>query len=974
MKFQFDAKQPYQLDAINAVVEVFEGQPLNKGDFEITFESKGTGVFASQTETELGVGNKLYPDDSQLVENIRTIQKQNNIHQEYSVLSKGKNFAIEMETGTGKTYVYLRTAFELNAKYGFKKFIIVVPSVAIREGVLKSIELMKEHFGQLYNKVPFNHFVYDSKRVNELRGFAIGNELQIMIINIDSFNKASNNVIHQYNDRLSGRKPIEFIQATNPIVIMDEPQNMESAKAKESINSLNPLCTLRYSATHRDKYNLLYSLDPIKAFQLRLVKKISVASVLSDNDTNSAFVKLNNVTNKSGKITCSLSFHKNSPEGVKEAKATFKQDDDLYLKSNEREIYRHGFEIAEINSRPGMEYVKFANGIRLSVGQENGGVKKDIVKEQIKATIKNHFEKELQVKDMGLKVLSLIFIDRVDNYRVYNDNGYELGQYAKWFEEIYKEVAQDYAMMLDIVPAHKVHNGYFSKDKKGQIKDTRGDTNDDADTYSLIMKDKEKLLSLDEPLKFIFSHSALREGWDNPNVFQICTLNETKSNLKKRQEIGRGLRLPVNQDGERIFNDNINNLVVIANESYEDFASTLQREFEEDCGVVFGRLPIEAFVGIRYTVDEQEKEIELDESESIWEHFKSNGWIADDGFINKSFGEAVDADEITLPENTHVSKQELIQVVERFQLENHIEDHNKKHKVKLNERVLLDPEFEKFWNTINTRTIYSVDYKTEDLIKKAAEVVSKMDKIKPPQVRTQMADLNVETKGVSTQLVQIDAPVFAEKAKKVPDILTYVQGKTELTRSTIYDILVQSKRLPEFPVNPQQFMDQAVREIRAVMNRIIIEGIKYEKLESTGTDASRYEMSRFREEEQRLFALEDKSYKVVNTDKSVYDFITYDSKVEKKFAKDLDANRKVKFFIKLPGWFTVDTPVGQYNPDWAILKQNGDIVYMIRETKSTKDQLKLRITESDKIHCGRQHFETIGVDYDVATTIEDSGV
>ena len=974
MKFKFDAKQPYQLDAINAVIEVFEGQPLNKGDFEITFENKGTGVFASQTETELGVGNKLYPDDSQVIENIREIQKRNNIHQEYSVSSKGKNFAIEMETGTGKTYVYLRTAFELFAKYGFKKFIIVVPSVAIREGVLKSIELMKEHFMQLYNKAPFNHFVYDSKRVNELRGFAIGNELQLMIINIDSFNKASNNVIHQYNDRLSGRKPIEFIQATNPIVIMDEPQNMESAKAKESINSLNPLCTLRYSATHRDKYNLLYSLDPIKAFQLRLVKKISVASVLGDNDANAAFVKLNSVTNKSGKISCSLSFHKKTPEGIKETKATFRQDEDLFIKSNERETYRHGFEIAEINSREGMEYVKFGNGIRLSIGQENGGVKKDIVREQIKATIKNHFEKELQVKDMGLKVLSLFFIDRVDNYRVYTDTGYELGQYAKWFEEIYKEVAQDFSMFLDILPAHKVHNGYFSKDKKGQLKDTKGDTNDDADTYSLIMKDKEKLLSLTEPLKFIFSHSALREGWDNPNVFQICTLNETKSTLKKRQEIGRGLRLPVNQDGERIFDNNINNLVVIANESYDDFASTLQKEFEDDCGVVFGRLPVEAFVGLKYTVDEEQKEVEPEESENIWEHFKTNGWIADDGFINKSFGEAVDEEELTLPENTHISIKEVIQVVERFQLENHIEDHNKKRKVTLHERVLLDPEFEKFWNAINTKTMYSVEYATEDLIQKASEAVRKMDKIKAPQIRTQIADLKVESKGVSTQLVQIDAPVYAGKTNQVPDILTYIQGKTELTRSTIYEIMIQSKRLPEFSVNPQQFMDQAVKEIRNVMNRIIIEGIKYERLESSGAETSRYEMSRFREDEQRLFALEDKSYQVVNKDKSVYDYITYDSKVEKKFAKDLDANRKVKFFIKLPGWFTVDTPVGQYNPDWAILKHNGEIVYMIRETKSTKDQLKLRITESDKIHCGKQHFETIGVDYDVATTIEDSGV
>ncbi|GAP70575.1 restriction endonuclease [Bacteroidales bacterium 6E] len=966
MKFKFDANQPYQIDAINAVIDIFKGQPINKGDYEIRFERAGEGLYASQKLTELGVGNNLFVDDNKVIENTKSIQKTNNIHQPHSIQSKGKNFAIEMETGTGKTYVYLRTAFELNEKYGFKKFIIVVPSVAIREGVLKSIELMKDHFMQLYNNAPFNYFVYDSKRVSELRGFAIGNEMQLMIINIDSFNKATNNVIHQPNDRMSGRRPIEFIQHTNPIVIMDEPQNMESQKAKESINSLKPLCTLRYSATHRDKYNLLYSLDPVKAFQLRLVKKISVASVLNDNDPNAAFVKLNSVTNKAGRITCNISLHKQTDEGPKEIKITCKQDDDLYIKSNEREIYRNGFEIIEINSRPGMEFVRFANGIRLALGQETGGTRKEVVKEQIRATIKNHFEKELQVKGMGLKVLSLFFIDRVDNYRIHKDGGYDLGKYGLWFEEIYKEVGQEYTMWLDILPVHKVHNGYFSKDKKGNLKDTSGDTADDADTYSLIMKDKERLLNLDEPLKFIFSHSALREGWDNPNVFQICTLNETRSTLKKRQEIGRGLRLPVNQNGERIFDKNINNLVVIANESYQDFASSLQKEFQEDCGVVFGRLPVDAFIDMKFAIDGEEKKIDRMESERIWEHLRDNFWIAGDGFITKTFGEAVDNRELTLPEGAHLNLNELIQRVEEFQLENHIEDHNRKKKIKLNEKVLLDPEFEKFWNAINSKTIYSVKYSTEEMIHNAVKALMKMDRIKPAQIRTMTADLEVKERGVSTQLIHIGTSVYAEKAKRVPDILTYIQSKTELTRSTIYEILVCSKRLNEFPINPQQFMDSVVKEIKDVMNRIIVEGIQYEKLEGI-----QYEMSKFYEEEHKLFFDEEK---ITPTNKSVYDYILWDSKVEQRFAKDLEANIKVKYYIKLPGWFTIDTPVGTYNPDWAILKQNGDVVYMIRETKSTKDQLKLRISESDKIHCGRQHFMTIGVDYDVATTIEDSGL
>lgn len=973
MKLKFDHKQSYQLEAIKAVVDTFKGQPLNKGDFEIQLGMQGKGIFANQVHNELGIGNQIIIDDNSIINNITEIQKYNNIFQKYTPQSKGKNFSIEMETGTGKTYVYLRTVFELQAKYGFKKFIIVVPSIAIREGVLQSIKTLKEDFLNLYNRVPFNHFVYDSKRVNELRNFAIGNELQLMIINIDSFNKATNNVIHIPNDRMSGRAPIEFIQATNPIVILDEPQNMESTKAKEAINSLNPLCTLRYSATHKDKYNLLYSLDPVQAFQKGLVKKISVASVLGENDANNAFVKVNSITNNKGKITCNLSFHKQTKDGPVEVKKTLTHDKDLFIESEEREIYRNGFQIAEINSRPGMEFVKFSNGLRLAIGQENGGVKRDIIKEQIRATIKNHFEKELQVKDLGIKVLSLFFLDKVENYRIHTESGFELGQYGIWFEEIYKEVAQEFTMFLDILPVHKVHNGYFSKDKKGNEKNTTGSQADDEDTYSLIMRDKEKLLSIDESLKFIFSHSALREGWDNPNVFQICTLNDTKSGLKKRQEIGRGLRLPVNQKGERIFDKNINNLVVIANESYEDFAASLQKEFEEDCGFVFGRLPIEAFVGIKYSKDDKIVKLNESESEIIWDHFKDNKWIAEDGFINKDFNEAVENYTINLPvELNDVPLKEVIKAVEKYQINQIIENKNNRVKVKFNEKVLLDPEFEKFWNTINTKTIYSVKFSTDYLIEQAVKAIKLIEKIKAPQIRTQLADVNIHSKGVSTQLIQLGQVKYAEPAKVVPDILTYIQGKTELTRNTIYQILIQSNRLNEFKINPQQFMDSIVKEIRNVMNRVIIDGIKYERLEGV-----QYEMSQIRRDFDRLVEYPKEKVVEVPADKSqkIYqNMIMCDSGIERKFAKDLMENKDVKYFIKLPGWFKIDTPVGGYNPDWAIMKENGEVVYMVRETKSTKEQLLLRPYEDDKIKCGRKHFEEIGVDYDVATDITNSGL
>jgi type III restriction enzyme len=971
MKFQFDHNQNYQLEAIKAVTDVFKEQPLAKGDFQLTIsQTKGTGLFASQVQTEKGIGNQLVIDDSVVFDNVKAIQKEHHIFPEFPPDFKGKNFSIEMETGTGKTYVYLRSAFELNAKYGFKKFIIVVPSVAIREGVLKSIEIMKEDFQALYNNVPFHSFVFNSQKgLNKVKNFATSNSFELMVINIDSFNKKDINKVYQKIDRMGGYMPIEFIQATNPIVIIDEPQNMEGAKAKKALLDLNPLCTLRYSATHKDRYNLLYSLDPVKAYQQRLVKRISVASTIADDDPNMAYVRLEKVTNVKGRISCSLSFHKQGKDGAKLTKGTFKQDDDLFKKSNEREIYRNNFIVTEINTRPNMEYVKFANNIRLRLGEENGGVRKDIVKEQIKATIQAHFQKEIQVSGRGIKVLSLFFIDKVENYRIHNDTGYELGKYAKWFEEIYKEVSEEYKDFLEseIFPVDTVHNGYFSKDKKGNFKNTSGSSKADEDTYSLIMRDKERLLDLENPLKFIFSHSALREGWDSPNVFQICTLNETKSSLKKRQEIGRGLRLPVNQDGKRIKDDDINTLVVIANESYEDFAKGLQKEFEDDCGFVFGRLPFDAFVGIKYVgEDEQEQELTKEQSEKIWNHFKAKKYIADDGMILEQFDTALEEHTFTIPEEIKAVPITIAQTVEQFKLNNLVQKHKKPQKVKLNTDVYIDPEFKKFWQAINTKTIYRVKFDTAELIKEAAENIRLIERITAPKIRTNLADLDVTSSGVTAQLVMQGQSKQLPPAETVPDILTYIQSKTELTRSTIYQILEKSGRLPDFPVNPQQFMDKVVKEIRTIMSHLIIKGIAYERLEGV-----QYEMTRFKEDEQKLFFPEER---IMPTKKSVYDYILWDSGVEKQFANDLEANKQVKYYIKLPSWFTIETPVGTYNPDWAILKQNGDVVYMIRETKSTKEQLKLRITESDKIECGRKHFESIGVDYDVATNIEDANL
>lgn len=480
------------------------------------------------------------------------------------------HFSLEMETGTGKTYVYLRTIFELSRRYAFQKFIIAVPSVAIREGVLKNIEITAEHFRALFNNLPFEHFVYDARKVNRLRQFATSNTLQILVINIDAFRKnftgteeeQKSNVIYKESDKLSGRQPIEFVQAARPVVIIDEPQSVDSTeKAQEAIRALNPLCTLRYSATHRNPYNLVYRLDPVRAFELRLVKQIVVASAGAEGAANDAFVRVEQIEYKKG-IKAKLRIHVQTAEGPKEKTVTVKQGADLFVLSNDRANYKTGFEIAEINAEQGSEYVRFSNGRTLRMGEEVGGMREDVWRAQIKHTIKRHLEKELQIRERGIKVLSLFFIDRVANYRDYDSAGNPVkGKFADAFEaELDALVKEEGYRGLDWLkePTDRLHNGYFAQDRRGVLKDTRGDTQADDEVYNLIMKDKERLLSFEEPLRFICSHSALREGWDNPNVFQICTLNETKSVVKKRQEIGRGLRLPVDQRGLRVFDESVN--------------------------------------------------------------------------------------------------------------------------------------------------------------------------------------------------------------------------------------------------------------------------------------------------------------------------------------------------------------------------------------------------------------------------------
>ena len=894
LKLHFDSKQEYQIKAVDSVVKLFEGETINKGEFELTSNSSGLGF------SDLGFGNRLELSQTDILTNLNAVQQENEIENstELNFISytdtdasnnpikaetSFPNFTIEMETGTGKTYVYLRTVYELNKVYGFTKFVIVVPSIAIREGVLKNLEITDEHFQRLYNRAPVNYYVYDSKRLPQLKSFATNNAIQILIINIDSFAKDSN-IINQYRDSTNGKKPIEYIQSTQPIVILDEPQNMETDIRKKGIANLNPLFVLRYSATHRFIYNLVYKLDPVKAYDLGLVKQIEVDSVFSENDFNKAFIKLEDIKTAKTKVTATIKIDVNTDSGVqrKSVKVDAKNYD-LHKLSNKRDQYQELL-VSTINFADGV--IELSDGTTLHIGETQGALTDQIMKIQIRKTVEEHFIKESKLKADGVKVLSLFFIDRVANYRDYDSAGSVVkGKFSHWFEEAYNLYKNKYPNTLGY-EVETVHNGYFAQDKTGKYKDSStGESKADDDIYHLIMKDKERLLDNNEPLRFIFSHSALREGWDNPNVFQICTLNETNSEMKKRQEIGRGLRLCVDQSGLRILDKNINRLTVIANESYEDFAKKLQKEIEDDCGVAFtGR----------------------------------------------------------------------------------IKDKRKRETVKIKKGYQLDKNFLELWEKIKHKTRYRVNYSTEELIQKATTAINKMPEISAPIIKSIKTGVDIVREGVEGKQLNFGVYRVDESPNEIPDIAGYIQNKTELTRSTIISILKSSNRLKDVLKNPQLFLDQAVKEINTVLTDLIVEGIKYERIGET----EHYKMELFAKDE--LEAYRENLYKVKNQDKTLYNYIEFQSKVEEQFAKDCETNVNIEFYIKLPHWFVIKTPIGTYNPDWALILKNDEKIYFVAETKYSIDSQKLYSSENNKIKCGKKHFEEFpAITYKTITKVSE---
>jgi len=963
MKLKFK-HQPFQQDAVDAVADLFVGQEKRHSTFAVAQYEE-----LNFLQNDFGVGNALLIDDNTLQANMHEVQRRNSLPLTSDNWSGGyefpmefpfeipartvPQFCIEMETGTGKTYVYTKTIFELHKRYGFTKFIIVVPSVAIREGVHKSFQITGEHFAAQYDNVPCRHFIYNSAKLSDVRQFATSANIEIMIINIDAFKKAEN-IINQAQDKLNGETAMRYIQDTQPIVIIDEPQSVDNTpKAKEAIESLKPLCVLRYSATHREKVNLLYRLTPVDAHIKGLVKQICVSSNTVEGSFNKPYIKLLSVSQDGG-FKAKIELDVAGKDGKASRKTiTAKPRSDLFALSGARELYQD-YVIEGIDCTPGFEGIEFTNGEALRLGKAIGDINQNLLKRaQIRRTIEAHFEKELRYFDRGIKVLSLFFIDEVAKYRTAQG---EPGIYATMFEECYAELLAlpKFAPLRDKFAHENVHDGYFSQDKRGGFKDTRGDTQADDDTYALIMKDKERLLSFECPLRFIFSHSALKEGWDNPNVFQVCTLIEQKSTFTARQKIGRGLRLCVNQNGERIEDKNINVLHVMANESFTEFAGNLQREIEQESGVKFGVLQLSLFSGLTFVEDEVEKTVSYDDAQELITHFEKRGYVSKSGKIKDTMKEALAAGTLDLPAKFEAARERFEQIIVRADTKIPVRDASRNVTVRLNKKVLLSPEFLELWDKIKQKTVYRVAIDTEKLVANCVRELKDMPPVQRTRIVSQTADINVQHAGVTHTERAMRTQDVQDDYSFLPNLLAIVGEQCLIRRAAVNRILQESGRAADFVRNPQLFMEAFIEIIKRHRHKLAIDGIRYVKL-----DGEEYYAQEIFGAEELIANLD---HNAVPVDNSVYDHVLVDSDIESAFAQALNEDDDVKLFVKLPPSFMIDTPIGTYNPDWAVLfEKNGEQkLYFVIETKGTTSLFDLRGSERLKVHCGRRHFEALG--------------
>lgn len=910
-RFDQDEKHQYQTDAMNSITALFKGQPPGQGSASIMISVSENEESLPSFNNDIIFGNRLMIEESQILANLREVQKLNGL--KVSEQLEGMHFSVEMETGTGKTFVFLRTIHELHKTYGFSKFIIVVPSIAIREGAKKNLEITKDIFRIIYPGSGMDFDVYDPKNKVQARNFARSQSPRIMVINIDSFSRWSEElaettrgIIYRNSD---WGVPIEYISSTRPIVIIDEPQNIESENRKQAIVNLNPLFSLRYSATHRTEYNLIYKLDPVRAYDLGLVKKIEVDSTVAEATGAGAFIELVDIKQTRKSIVVKLKIEVNSDKGVerKELKIEMGKANaeyDLYRLSNEREAYKNNLILASVNFQE--QSAKFANGLVLRKGETVGGLKKEVMKLQIENTIRCHLERQKVLRPLGIKVLSLFFIDKVSNYRKYDENsGIPCkGEFAEWFEEAFDRISAE-PVFHELIPfgGAQVHDGYFAMDKKtvhspfeecSMPSSKTSEAEKNSASFDLIMRDKERLLSLEEPLSFIFSHSALREGWDNPNVFQICTLNEVKSEIKKRQEIGRGLRLPVYWDDTekvyRQFHDpsgDKNVLRVFANETFADFAKALQKEIQEECGVEFG---------------------------------------------------------------------------------GRIKDSRKRRRLKPREKLIEEEEFKELWRRISVATRYRVEFDSDELVDKAAEKL-KNAFIPKMGLAHSVYDINISLENGNMNENKpkvLDAPRTLGNipAEWIPDIIGKIQERSHLTRKTVWRILQGSDRIKDITLNPDGFIEISAGCIQEVLDELLVKGIKYEKIE---VPIEGWDMHAFASEEIEGYI--EQFIKVNDAQKTIYlDDIDKEgsipidnaSKPEKNFAEELDKLQNVKFYMKLPKKFKIPTPLGNYTPDWAVVFDNDRRLYFVAETKSFGQEL--RPSEEMKIKCGRKHFDAIKLD------------
>lgn len=1006
MKLQFK-HQKFQKDAARAVVDVFSDQPLLTSTYMI---DSGDGRETLLDDFTGWRNEPIIPGltDSKILENINTIQKENNI--KVSEKLEGRyNLTVEMETGVGKTYTYIKTMYELNKKYGWSKFIVVVPSVAIREGVHKSFEITQDHFAEEYGK-KIRYFVYNSSRLNQIEQFASDNSINVMIINSQAFNATGKNArrIYMKLDEFRSRRPIDVIAKTNPIVIIDEPQSVEGKKTKENLEQFNALMTLRYSATHKKDsiYNMVYRLDALEAYNKKLVKRISVKGITETGSSSTeGYVYLEGINLSKAAPTATIQFDYKTSKGIKKITRIVNEGFSLYDNSGELEEYKNGFTITRIDGRDNS--IEFINGKKIYAGDVIGNVNEDVLRRiQIRETILSHIEKERELFNKGIKVLSLFFIDEVAKYKCYDEVGSEYnGIYAQMFEEEYNDIVSnlkikfgetEYQNYLNEIDKSSTHAGYFSIDKKGKLVDSKLKRNEtsasgenDIDTYDLIMKNKELLLNRDpkkSPVRFIFSHSALREGWDNPNVFQICTLKQSTSDVRKRQEVGRGLRLCVNDRGDRMDANalgnevhNVNVLTIIASESYDSFAKGLQSEFAEAVADRPVKITEDLFIGrVLKGINGEEIIIDNELADAIQFELISNKYIdkkhtlTDKYYEDKKNGTIEFDDELMPYVNEIVSILDSVYDNKLFTIEDARQNNVE---LKLDENKLAMKEFKELWKKINSKSIYVVDFNTEELIEKAINALDQNLAVTKLQFKVESGVMNkIKSKEellAGKSFVKEEANNYTDHlilgSNVKYDLIGKIVEGTDLTRKAVVRILqgIKPYVFEQFKFNPEEFILKAISIINSEKATAVIEHITYNVMEE------KYDVNIFTDA-----TIKGKlDVNAMKAKKHLYDHIVYDSTNERNFASDLDINNSVAVYVKLPNSFYISTPVGKYNPDWAIAFHEGSVkhVYFIAETKGSMDSLELRTIEQSKIHCAKKHFKAISnneVVYDVVDNYE----